>query len=89
MGRAAHKILPRTDPRNKIPFMFIYKSTPQPLLVRRSTFLQLGMFDRRFSCPGGLGIGFDFEYSVRNTVHGYSVGLYNSGVIGRAQTGRG
>ena len=58
-----YEMLPYNDPGTHMPFMFVYKVNAAPLLVRRSTFLQLGMFDRRFSCPGGPGIGFDFEYS--------------------------
>lgn len=85
----AHKILPRTDPRSKIPFMFIYKSTPHPFWCGGRRSCSSGCSTAASRAPGGLGIGFDFEYSVRNTVHGYSVGLYNSGVIGGAQTGRG
>ena len=73
-----YEMLPYNDPGTHMPFMFVYKVNAAPLLVRRSTFLQLGMFDRRFSCPGGPGIGFDFEYSVRNWYNGHSVGLYTS-----------
>ena len=67
-----------SDPQAKIPFQFVYKVNAAPLLARRSTFLQIGMFNQQLSCPGKPGIGFDFEYSVRNWYTGHSVGLYYS-----------
>ena len=32
-----------------------------------------------FSCPGEMGIGFDFEFSIRLWKNGLGVGLYSSG----------
>ena len=51
MGRA-HKILPRTDPRNKIPFMFIYKSAPHPSARTRVLVPEFWCGGRR-SCSSG------------------------------------
>ena len=59
-------------------FMFIYKVNMGPLIIRRSIFQQLGMFNVNFSCAGHAGMGFDFEYSVRLWKEGFKVGLYDA-----------
>eukprot|EP00976_Prorocentrum_cordatum_P034630 704069-Prorocentrum_minimum.AAC.4 len=59
-----------------IPFDYVYKVNASPLVVRRSTFLRLGMYHPAMSCVGESGISFDFEYSVRMWKHGYRVGIY-------------
>lgn len=77
---------PHTDPlgeTRRIPsgkggFMFIYKVNMGPLMIRRSVFQKLGMFNLNFSCAGEAGMGFDFEYSVRLWKEGYKVGLYDA-----------
>ena len=58
--------------------MFLYKVSMGPMLARRGTFTRLGMFHTAYSCPGAPGIGFDFEFSIRNWKNGAQVGLYYS-----------
>ncbi|KAK3239178.1 hypothetical protein CYMTET_50872, partial [Cymbomonas tetramitiformis] len=66
------------DPRSGVPFTYVYKVNASPLVVKRSVFLQLGMFHKGYSCLGMSGISFDFEYSVRNWKYGHRVGLFYS-----------
>ena len=49
-----------------------------PVLVRRSFFMESGMFLRAMSCVGDAGIGFDFEFSIRAWKDGWRTGLYYS-----------
>ncbi|XRB17234.1 glycosyltransferase 2-like domain-containing protein [Pseudoscourfieldia marina] len=77
-GPSCKNSIPTVEPLTKIPMMLIYKVNAAPLVVRRSVFLQLGGFQLGFSCKGESGIGFDFEYSVRNWKNGYEVALWNA-----------
>ena len=56
-----------------------YKVNSAPLIVRTDDFIRVGLFHPMFSCPGEMGIGFDFEFSIRLWKNGLGVGLYSSG----------
>ena len=72
-GMPPYTKLVKMDARTRIPFDFMYKVNASPLIVRRDTFLRLGMFHQAMSCPGQAGITFDFEYSIRMWKHGSKV----------------
>ena len=63
------------DPATSINFQFVYKLVAGPLFVRRSTWLDLGMFNMNFSCAGDPGIHFEYEYSIRTWWRDYQVRL--------------
>jgi hypothetical protein len=69
------------EDKTGIPFQFMYKVQGPPLIVKRKTFLKLGMFHTGLSCPGNPGLTFEAEYSVRTWKHDYKVGLYYSYVF--------
>jgi hypothetical protein len=77
-GMPPYTKLTRMDARTRIPFDFMYKVNASPLILRRSTFLRLGMFNQGFSCPGQAGITFDFEYSIRMWKHNAKVRVGSS-----------
>jgi hypothetical protein len=41
--------------------------------------LKMGGLDYGYSCRGDPGIGFDWEFSLRNWVKGYSVAIFDMG----------
>ena len=53
------------------PFMFATLVNMGPFLIRRSYFLESGMFNGNFSCRGEPGIGFDYEFALRTWYLGY------------------
>ena len=67
------------DPNTEEAFMWAYKVNSAPLIVRADDFIRVGLFHPMFSCPGEMGIGFDFEFSIRLWKNGLGVGLYSSG----------
>ena len=67
------------DPKTDEAFMWAYKVNSAPLIVRTDDFIRVGLFHPMFSCPGEMGIGFDFEFSIRLWKNGLGVGLYSSG----------
>jgi GT2 family glycosyltransferase len=67
------------DPKTEEAFMWAYKVNSAPLIVRTDDFIRVGLFHPMFSCPGEMGIGFDFEFSIRLWKNGLGVGLYSSG----------
>jgi len=67
------------DPNTDEAFMWAYKVNSAPLIVRTDDFIRVGLFHPMFSCPGEMGIGFDFEFSIRLWKNGLGVGLYSSG----------
>ena len=67
------------DPNTEEAFMWAYKVNSAPLIVRTDDFIRVGLFHPMFSCPGEMGIGFDFEFSIRLWKNGLGVGLYSSG----------
>jgi GT2 family glycosyltransferase len=67
------------DPNTDEAFMWAYKVNSAPLIVRTDDFIRAGLFHPMFSCPGEMGIGFDFEFSIRLWKNGLGVGLYTSG----------
>ena len=60
------------------PFMFATLVNMGPFLIRRSFFVESGMFNGNFSCRGEAGIGFDYEYALRTWYLGYHVGVFKS-----------
>jgi hypothetical protein len=50
------------DPATGIKFHYAYKLVAGPLFFRRSTWVDLGMFNLNFSCAGDPGIHFEYEY---------------------------
>jgi len=73
--------IPYVEEKTGIPFQFVYKTQGSPLIVKRKTFLKLGMFQTGLSCPGNPALSFEHEYSIRNWKHDYKVGLYYSYVF--------
>ncbi|GHP07072.1 hypothetical protein PPROV_000581500 [Pycnococcus provasolii] len=59
-----------------IPFMFVTLVNMGPFVMKRTVFLESGMFQLDFSCRGAAGIGFDFEYAVRMWYTGRQVALF-------------
>ena len=60
------------------PFMFATLVNMGPFFIRRSYFLESGMFNGNFSCRGEPGIGFDYEFALRTWYLGYHVGVFKS-----------
>ena len=60
------------------PFMFATLVNMGPFIIRRSYFLESGMFNGNFSCRGEAGIGFDYEFALRTWYLGYHVGVFKS-----------
>lgn len=65
------------DPATQIKFHYVYKLVAGPLFFRRSTWVDLGMFNLNFSCAGDPGIHFEYEYSLRTWYRGYHAGIYD------------
>jgi glycosyltransferase involved in cell wall biosynthesis len=63
------------DPATGIPFMFVDHVNIGPYFVRRSAYLELGDFDRRYSPVGVSGILFEAEYCYRAWLADFRVGL--------------
>ena len=62
-----------------LPFIFVALLNIGPFVMRRSIFLELGLFNSNFSCRGQEGIGFDYEWGVRVWKYGYQSGLIYPG----------
>jgi len=61
-GYEATRQVSVVDPATQIKFHYVYKLVAGPLFFRRSTWVDLGMFNLNFSCAGDPGIHFEYEY---------------------------
>ena len=64
-----------------VPFAWIHAVSLGPLIVRRTSFSQVGGFDEALSSRGNPGIGLDESLSLQMWRAGLRVGIFYSGVI--------
>ena len=80
MGRHTRGGRGYTDPTVGAKLMYVSWMSMGPFVVRsKQHFLNMGGLDYGYSCRGDPGIGFDWEFSLRNWVKGYAVAIFEMG----------